>query len=506
MKVKAVVFDMDDTLYPEREYLIDGFQKVGAYLDRRFGRQDGAQRLLTLFDRDKKDVYGRFLREIGARDDADTINEMIDLYRKNRPQTLHFYDDVEPLFQRLRDMGLKIGVISDGDPFTQQAKVDALGLEKLVDCVILTDTLGGETYRKPHPLAFELMAQKLGVAPCETIYVGDNPSKDFAISAVLPIDTYEIVRPQKIHDCTQYRDGILPKRKLGSLSALIDAIEEDAADEDAASRASCAPTNGGETMEQETYEQYVHRKLLQALKFFHGVCEKENIKYSLYAGTLIGAIRHKGFIPWDDDVDVLMHRAEFDKLCAVIGKYIDNEDENCQYFFQHSGDRVPEVNFRKPLTYGGKELGYQGVDIYLIDNMPDSAAARAWFVFRLKIMQGEMKKGNIKWEKYTTRQKLLVRATRMMGAGRSLKRICKNYERYSQKYNAKETSCKLVSNDNYAIVGHPYPKKLFETYHMTPFEDTELMVFDCYDEILRVQYGDYMQLPPESERHFIHAV
>lgn len=490
MRIKAVVFDMDDTLYPEREYLMSGFNRVGAFLDRTYGISDSAKGLLELFDADKKDVYGRFLTRIAPGDQSGVIAKMIDLYRKNRPERLHFYPDAEPTLRHLRETGLKIGVITDGDVYAQQAKVDALGLEQLVDCVILTDSLGGIQFRKPHPSAFQRMAQALSIEPEEMIYIGDNPSKDFAISAVLPIDTYEIVRDRKIHEETYYKDDILPRKRLKDLREIAQILKDYEESQ----------------MQEETFEQFVHRKLLELLKFFHRTCEKEGIDYSLYGGTLIGAVRHQGFIPWDDDVDLAIHRDQFKKLCGVIEKYIPPQDENCPYVFQHSGDRVPEINFRKPLVYAGKTIDTLGLDFYLIDNMPDGAFDRKRFVFRLKLMQGKMKKGKIDWSRYTFRQKIVVRATRLLGACESLEKICDRYERFSQKYNDKNTTHKIIANDVYAMVGYPFEKQWLEGYRTVPFEDTELPIFERYDAVLRAQYGDYMQLPPEEERHFYHAV
>lgn len=215
--IKAVVFDMDDTLYPEREYLISGFKKISDFFYVEYGINGVAEVLLELFDTDKKRVYERFLDKIGKINDNDLLAKMIEIYRENKPAELHFFNDVLPLFSRLKKNHIKIGVITDGRVDGQQNKVDALSLSTYAECIILTEKFGGEIYRKPHPISFINMAQKLEIDYTEMLYVGDNPVKDFAISEVLPIKTVEIERDRKIHDCKDYLKGIKPHYKIKSM-------------------------------------------------------------------------------------------------------------------------------------------------------------------------------------------------------------------------------------------------------------------------------------------------
>ena len=100
------------------------------------------------------------------------------IYRFQEPE-IHLYEGVENLLRQLRNKGFLLGVITDGRPEGQRAKIKALGLESLVDYIIVTDELGGAEYRKPNPRAFETMKEKLGVEYSEMCYVGDNIKKDF---------------------------------------------------------------------------------------------------------------------------------------------------------------------------------------------------------------------------------------------------------------------------------------------------------------------------------------
>lgn len=251
----------------------------------------------------------------------------------------------------------------------------------------------------------------------------------------------------------------------------------------------------------QTFEEFIHSKLLYALAFFHGVCVKEKINYSLYGGSLIGAIRHKGFIPWDDDVDVAMTREEYKKFRKIINNYCGEE-----FYFNDKGDRVPEVNYKQDIFYDTHKLGDLGIDIYIIDNLPDDIKKRRALILKLKILQGMMKKGKLKyWHKYDLKGKILVLSTKFLGAFFSLNKLARMYEKATQRYNDQQSKDRYVSNDLYAVFDRPFESTLFEGYMTVPFEDKEFIIFANADPILRVQYGDYMILPPESERHFYHT-
>lgn len=251
----------------------------------------------------------------------------------------------------------------------------------------------------------------------------------------------------------------------------------------------------------QTFEEFIHSKLLYALEFFHNVCEKEKINYSLYGGSLIGAVRHKGFIPWDDDVDVAMTRSEYNRFRKIINNYCKDE-----FYFNYKGDRVPEVNYKQSICYNNHKLGDLGLDIYIIDNLPDDIKKRQDLILKLKILQGMMKKGKLKfWHKYDTKGKILVLGTKFLGMFFSLNKLAHMYEKATQKYNNIECRDRYVSNDVYAVFDRPFEASLFDGYIVSPFEDKEFMIFAKADPILRVQYGDYMVLPPVEDRHFYHT-
>ena len=193
--IKAVVFDLDDTLYPEMEYVQSGFKAVSEYLLKK-GYQNCFSQLMDLFEKDKKEVFNRLIEKNGLEIDA---QDLIDIYRNHIPD-IHFYEDVKPFIAYLKNNNIKIGIITDGRPEGQKAKLKVLNCYEIFDDnIIITDELGGIEFRKPNPLAFEKMAENLNLQYEEMIYIGDNPEKDFDISAKYPIKTVWVKRKDGIY-------------------------------------------------------------------------------------------------------------------------------------------------------------------------------------------------------------------------------------------------------------------------------------------------------------------
>jgi len=188
VSIKAVVFDLDDTLYPEIDYVKSGFYEVGKEIEKRFGVKNAFNKLYKYFLHNKNNVYGRVLRDFGVAFKESDIFDLVKIYRTHIPK-LSLTDEVKNTILSLRKQVLKIGIITDGRPFQQYAKIQALGLDKIVDTIIVTDGLGGIEYRKPNPTAFKKMCKILCIQPEEMVYVGDNPKKDFAIKKYLSIKT-----------------------------------------------------------------------------------------------------------------------------------------------------------------------------------------------------------------------------------------------------------------------------------------------------------------------------
>ena len=171
--LKAVIFDLDDTLYSEKEYVRSGYGKIAAVIPE---VENAAEKLWSLFE-EKKPAIDELLKKENIQSE-EVKKACLHAYRYQTPD-IHLYEGVTEMLSAFRAEGLKLGIITDGRPEGQRAKLQVLGLETMVDEIIVTDEFGGPEFRKPNPKAFETMKERLGVEYAEMCYVGDNTKKDF---------------------------------------------------------------------------------------------------------------------------------------------------------------------------------------------------------------------------------------------------------------------------------------------------------------------------------------
>lgn len=221
----------------------------------------------------------------------------------------------------------------------------------------------------------------------------------------------------------------------------------------------------------------LHNELLILLKELDRICTANDIKYSLFAGTMIGAIRHKGFIPWDDDADIVFERKEYEKFLKVI-------PEN----FAISSNNLWVTRF---VSKDNEEIC---IDIFVFDNISNSKIAQQSQIFGLKIIQGTLK-GHITKDKgifgYVFTGLLYV-----IGLLFRKKFKLKLYYKLATLYKHKDADYMFSSLDKYSYIGKILPKTILNTYSKVDFEGTQLMIYNGYDSYLKQFYGDYMQLPP----------
>ena len=241
---------------------------------------------------------------------------------------------------------------------------------------------------------------------------------------------------------------------------------------------------------------------LQILDAVAAFCEENDISYWLDCGTMLGAIRHKGYIPWDDDIDIGMLRPDFERLSALF-----NQENTTRFHFASidSDENFPYVSGKvmdtETLLYEPDRKGTKlsvNVDIFVYDNAPDSDAAleKQYNVrdrYRLLHLLRTAKNkphGNI------------VRRSMVYGARFFVKVFPKNFfvkkiSKNSKKYNDTET--KRVGNfTSFARI--TCDKSVFSSFTYAEFEGKQYRIPQGYDAWLRAFYGDYMQLPPEEKR------
>lgn len=177
--LKAVIFDLDDTLYSEKEYVRSGYRAIANTLPQ---VEQLEEKLWTAFEQ-KKPAIDAVLIDEGIYTEG-LKQQCLSIYRSHQP-AIHFYEGAKELLCQLRYDGYKLGVITDGRSEGQRAKIKALGLDELVDHIIITDELGGVEYRKPNKTAFVKMQELLDVPFEEMCYIGDNIKKDFVAPNML---------------------------------------------------------------------------------------------------------------------------------------------------------------------------------------------------------------------------------------------------------------------------------------------------------------------------------
>ena len=179
---RAVVFDLDDTLYPEHEYVRSGFRAVAEWVGREHGVHvdETYAELSALFERGiRGNTFDRWLsRSTLSPLSRSLVPQLVHVYRTHAP-TISPFPEIPALLSVLRGR-YRLGLVSDGIDAVQRMKLQSLGLEDAFDAVVLSDALAdGREAWKPSSRPFVAVATALRVAPCDAIYVADNPAKDF---------------------------------------------------------------------------------------------------------------------------------------------------------------------------------------------------------------------------------------------------------------------------------------------------------------------------------------
>jgi len=193
-----VIFDLDDTLYPEIEFVSSGFRAVAEALAPETGIPVNVfyRQLLQLSDESRLEVFDRFINNHHLEPDF-YLPKMICLYREHYPE-INLFADVMPLLNVLRSREVKVGIISDGYYQVQTNKVKALKLTGAMDKIVLTD-FWGRAYWKPHPRAFTEMLGTFKIEPARSFYIGDNPLKDFLAPNKLRMRSVRILRENGLY-------------------------------------------------------------------------------------------------------------------------------------------------------------------------------------------------------------------------------------------------------------------------------------------------------------------
>lgn len=246
---------------------------------------------------------------------------------------------------------------------------------------------------------------------------------------------------------------------------------------------------------------------LKILVAFDKICKIENLRYSLAGGTLLGAVRHKGFIPWDDDIDVCMPRPDYEKLVSLIGEkdisdrycFITDREKNAAYPFLKLLDKDIGIQIK-----GYKEVPNLWIDIFPVDGLPneDEKIAKIYkksAKYRKLIYLGMLEKAKYYRGEHSKFYALLAKTFVSLY---TVKRAVKKSVKFARRYGFDESDNVGIVTWGCYGVGECMPKREFEQFTKMEFEGLEFSVMGCWDSYLHGIYGDYMQLPPEGKRVF----
>lgn len=267
--------------------------------------------------------------------------------------------------------------------------------------------------------------------------------------------------------------------------------------------------------ENEKKLQDVHYANYELLKEVDRVFKKNKIDYFMFAGTLIGAIRHHDFIPWDDDVDIAMTREMFDKMLS--NHVLDQISENFEVVYPDEDecffDMIIKINYKKSrLQIPNDETKYYkekhnkiSLDIFVLDKTYSGFKGKLQR-FKLKMIYGEAmsKRYKIDYSKYSFFEKIKVKFLVFLGKHKKMIKLYNKYIEISSKYNNSNSQYYFSSNDLLSCIDILYLVKDFEKTVEVNVRDGSFSAPIGYDECLKRTYGNYMELPPVEQRVPLH--
>jgi putative hydrolase of the HAD superfamily len=215
---KAIIFDLDDTLYPERAFVLSGLRAAAEWLSTQVAvsADQCASGLIDLFEAGiRGSTFNVWLER--AHLPLELVPGMISAYTVHTPM-LKVYDDVIPAFTFLRDRGLSLGLLTDGYAEVQNRKIAALDIRPWFHAITLSDDLGRHCW-KPSAVPFQRTLHLLGIIGAEAVYVADNPEKDFLGARAAGLKSIRLRRPDGLHRHLEaVTPAAVPDAEIRSLS------------------------------------------------------------------------------------------------------------------------------------------------------------------------------------------------------------------------------------------------------------------------------------------------
>lgn len=259
--------------------------------------------------------------------------------------------------------------------------------------------------------------------------------------------------------------------------------------------------------------QLLHSLLFKCLLEFDRICKKHNIKYFLGGGTLLGAVRHGGMIPWDDDMDVMMLREDYDKFLSVVndeisdGMFFQSSETDSQYHSIFTKIRLDGTRFVTSFSRHFPEM-HQGIfiDIFVHDHTSNNKYMQKLHVFKTLFARSMVFH---KWEQtpmhFYGKLKLVCKFATKYINNHSFKKLEKIQDKTVRKYNKKNTKYLYDGTGEHLRHG-AFPAEWLDDVEYMDFNGVKLPVPKNYDEYLKYSYGDYENWIPASSRKAGHDI
>ena len=264
-------------------------------------------------------------------------------------------------------------------------------------------------------------------------------------------------------------------------------------------------------MEQSAQLKLLQEIELENLRMLMEICEKNHLRYYLIGGSLLGAMRHKGFIPWDDDIDVGLPRPDYNRFVQIAKDYLPvhmdiktmTSDPNYKCYFTRL------INNKKKIYWDhGQYTAVIGVwmDVFPLDGLPENPLRRKMQVFRVKLAKALYKFTQIDYvstnrtnrplsERVLIRFAQLTRIGRLMNADRRLQKLDRALQRYDY------DTCAYAWNFSGCYGKREIvPHIQLGGSRTAQFEGMQVSIPEAAEDYLTSIYGDYMKLPPEDQR------
>lgn len=268
----------------------------------------------------------------------------------------------------------------------------------------------------------------------------------------------------------------------------------------------------------------IQKILLSIIIDFDHCCRENNINYSLCGGSALGAVRHKGFIPWDDDIDVFMPRADYNKFLKIYKSFFGDK------YTLHAPETTPELGmpiaqlslngtvYKTQLAPSRENPGIY-IDIFVLENIPDNIALRyihgvgsLFFGLALSCARYNTDQ-NILLEFYSNADKAVLNTLKVkIKLGYLFKMIlslstwCELNNWWNGLYQNSETSYVSCPSDTKHYFGEIFEKSIVCNIHDTIFENRPLKLMDFYDDYLKQAYGSDYMIPPPMDKREVHSI